>query len=127
MTDKELDLQKKVVSVFQELQIEKALLDKKVTQSGYQRRNALISNVYSDYNKHEELNERNIEWEKNLTQYNIVKWLYDLFVEHRDLMGYFDNYDKIIEEIGMIRDAAIKKEEYKIAETLTFWRNKLPK
>ena len=126
MNTVELEIQKKVVIVFEELHAELPKISAKVSELGWKQRNELVSHVYSNYNNHEKLNEAKTKWENHHTQMNALKWLYDLMVKHRDLYGYFENYVEMIKEIDGIIDQAVKMEKFEIANILSLWRNKLP-
>lgn len=126
MTSVELEIQKQIVIVFEELHLEVPKMYSKVGGLGWQQRNELVKHVYSNYNNHERLNEAKTKWENFHTQANALKWLYDLMVKHRDLYGYFENYRAMIEEIDEIINQATKMEKYEIADILNIWRKKLP-
>jgi len=126
MTNIELDQQKNIIPVFEELYLEHDKISHHVSGLGWKQRNELVTHVYSGYNNHEKLNAAKTLWEKTHTQMNVLKWLCDLFIKHRDLYGYFTDYKGLIEEMEGIIDQAIIMERYEIADTLTMWRNKLP-
>jgi hypothetical protein len=126
MTSVELEIQKKAVIVFEELRTGLPKISSKVTGLGWKQRNELITHVYSNYNNHEKLNEAKSRWENLQTQMKALDWLYNLFVKHRDLYGYFDNYSLIIKELDEVIEIAVHKEYFEIAEILSQWRMKLP-
>lgn len=126
MNKMELEVQKQLCQVFEELKKEIKSLNSTVCGLGWKQRNALISHVYSNYNKHDELNAARNAWEKKITEKNVHQWLYDLMVKHRDLFGYFEDYDEMIAQIEIIITTATKKEQYEIADILVKWRKEMP-
>jgi len=127
MDENELIIQKKIISIFQELQNEIDNNYSKTNALGWQQRNELISHVNSEYGNHEKLNNKRNEWKKELEKGKVLKWLNDLFTQKRDLFGYFENYEQIIDEIKDFRELAISTEKYEVANELSIWENKLPK
>jgi hypothetical protein len=121
-----LEIQKKVVSIFMELQEETNRLDKLVSIHGWAQRDALISHVYSGYNKHEELIQKKERWENTCFLYRVHSKLSEYLIEYRDLYGYFPEYEKMMYEFKGLLDLAIKKEEYEIAAILQSWYDKFP-
>ncbi|KPM50022.1 hypothetical protein [Jiulongibacter sediminis] len=121
----QLNFQKKLIGVFEELEIEKKEAFSKVVATGYGQRNELVKHVYSNYTLHESLNKKREEWEKASLYSKVVNWLYDIFVNHRDLYGYFENPDEMIKEISELLETAVRKEEYMIAEHLKKWLSKI--
>ena len=126
MTEVELEIQEQIVKVFENLKDELPKISKEVTRLGWGQRNALISHVYSNYNKHKELNEARTNWKKMIVENNVHNWLFDLMVSHRDLFGYFENYNLMLSEIDGLISLGTKKEEYEIVEILLKWRRQLP-
>ena len=92
---------------------------------GWQQRNELICHVYSDYNNHEQLNNKREEWNKSIERGNVIKWICELFKENRDLFGYFEKPNKIVETIDKYLEEAIYLEKYEIASKINVWRTKL--
>ncbi len=125
MTTVELEIQKRAIVVFEELHAELPKIQSKVCELGWKQRNELVAHVYSNYNNHEKLNEAKTKWKNKHVQMNALKWLYDLMVKHRDLYGYFENYNKLIEEVDEIVHTAVVMEKFEIADILSRWRNKL--
>ncbi len=121
-----IEIQKVIIAVFEELTAINEETFKKQFQAGYSQRNALISHVYSGYKKHEELNEKKSKWEKLGLEYRVQKGLIDIFRNYRDLYGYFPEYSDLISEIDELISTAIKKEEFEIAALIKVWRDKLP-
>ena len=66
-----------------------------------------------------------MDFKKNGVKNKVNKWVYDLFVEHRDLYGYFENYQNIIKEIDILLNRSVETEMYDIAQLLSNWRIKL--
>lgn len=126
MTSTELEIQKQVVVVFEELHAELPKISSKVSELGWKQRNELVAHVYSNYNNHEKLNEAKTKWENMHAHMNALKWLYDLMVKHRDLYGYFENYNQLIDDLDEIIHTAVVMEKFEVAEILSKWRNKLP-
>jgi hypothetical protein len=127
MDENELIIQKKIISIFQELQNEIDNNYSKTNALGWQQRNELISHVNSEYGNHEKLNNKRNEWKKELEKGKVLKWLNDLFSQQRDLFGYFENYEQIINEIKGFRELAISTEKYEVAKELSIWEDKLMK
>lgn len=125
MNQTELKIQKQLVETFKELEIELEAVRKSTISLGYKHRNELINHVNCDYNNHEKLNEVKSKWDDNVVKENLVVWIYNLFIQERDLYGYFENYKKIIFELQTLKETAVKNEEYLIAKELQKWLNKL--
>lgn len=102
-------------------------LNVEVIKLGWQQRDALISHVYSGYTKHKELNEKRKLWSDTHLKMKVIKWVYDLFIEQRDLFGYFESIEKIKTEINIVLEAAIRNEDFEIAEILKKWLAKCEK
>jgi hypothetical protein len=126
MTPVELKVQKQLVQVFESLKKELKLITSEVHRLGWRQRNALISHVYSDYTMHEELNDARMKWGKKVVAQNVHQWLFDQMVKQRDIFGYFQDYPELKNRIEIVRAAAIRKEEFEIAEILIKWQNRLP-
>jgi len=126
MKPAELTKQEQALSTFEELEREMTFLNDKVGSLGWKQRDELIRHVYSNYNNHEGLNIARSEWKTELTKLNAVSWLYKIFSENRDLFGYFENYDKIMNEIDELIECAASMEKYEIASTLLAWKKKFP-
>jgi hypothetical protein len=125
MDNSELEKQKVFVKVFIELEKQLKTLNSKVNELGWKQRNALISHVYSDYNKHDELNEKREKWKKYLLKQNVVQWIYDLFIKERDLYGYFNDLEYIKSELNELINEAISTERFEIATELKKWNDKI--
>lgn len=126
MKDYELKKQEIIVSVFNSLKMELESNQIEMVKLGYAQRSELYKHVNNGYNNHDSLNKARIAWEQNGVRGKAMKWIYDLFVENRDLFGYFENYEKIIKEIDFLIERSIYNEMYDITEYLTEWRKKLP-
>ena len=126
MKNIELETQKKALNVFNDLEKEYNAISRKTNVLGWQQRNELITHVYSDYKNHENLNKKRNEWKESLRHEKALKWIHDLFAKNRDLFGYFENYNYIINEIDSLIETSAKMEKFEIASILKDWRNKLP-
>lgn len=125
MRTDELNIQKKLVKTFLELEKEIKLTNSNTHKLGYQQRNELIRHVYSNYQNHEKLNEKREEWNRSVEKGNILKWIYELFKSKRDLYGYFEEPKKIKLEIESLLNNAIKSERFEIAQELNYWLSKI--
>lgn len=125
MTESELEIQKKLVELFIVLENDIKINSSETFRLGWQQRNELISHIYSEYNNHDKLNSKKNEWDTSVMKGNILKKIYDIFIEHRDLYGYFENYKKIFVDLTNLKEKAIEKEEYEIASVLNKWIIKL--
>lgn len=125
MTSEELEIQKIFVKVFEEIKAENEKSKSEMHRLGYKQRDELYKHVNSGYNNHEGLNKARMEFEQNGVQNRVRKWVYDLFIQHRDIFGYFENYEEIINQMDILIDRAIETEMYDIAQYLSNWRNKL--
>jgi len=72
------------------------------------------------------LNTKRSEWYEMVVKTNALKWIQKTMAKHRDLFGYFENYQMMVNEIEKIRDTSITMEKYEIAEKLSYWIIKLP-
>ena len=125
MEKAELDIQKRFVTTFQELKQELELNSSKVMATGWQQRNELISHVYSNYNNHEKLNSKREEHQKLIQRGNIIKYIYETMQEKRDLYGYFDSPETIIQLLENLIKESIEKELYEVAHELNVWLQQL--
>lgn len=125
MRTDELNIQKKLVETFLELEKEIESTNSTTHKLGYQQRNELISHVYSNYQNHEKLNEKREEWNRSVVKGNVMKWIYELFKSKRDLYGYFEKPNKIKLEIESLLNDAIKSEKFEIAQELNYWLSKI--
>jgi hypothetical protein len=125
MNEIELKIQKQIVEIFKELELELESVSKRTISFGYKHRNELIAHINSDNNNHEKLNESKTKWDNNVIKQNLLVFIHTLFTNERDLYGYFENYNNIIEELQNLINTAIIKEEYLIAEELQNWLNRL--
>lgn len=121
----ELDIQKRFVKTFQELEEQLAINNSKINALGWKKRNALISHVYSGYNKHEELIDKINEHEKYIQKGNVMQWIYDDLRKRRDLYGYFEDPEGLVAVLDTLIEQAVTRESYEIAEELNYWRKKL--
>jgi predicted glycosyltransferase involved in capsule biosynthesis len=126
MTNTEIDIQKKIIPVFEAIYAELPKISTQVSGLGWKQRNELITHVYSNYNNHEKLNAAKTEWVRMQIKHNTTRWLLNLLIKHRDLYGYFTDYKEIIEEVDDIIKCATNVEKYEVAATLSYWRQKLP-
>ncbi|SRX73360.1 hypothetical protein [Aequorivita antarctica] len=126
MNKSDLEIQKKLVALFIRLENEIKINDSATTKLGWKQRNELISHVYSEYNNHDKLNSARTQWNNSVVKSNVLKWIYNLFIENRDLYGYFEYHEKIIADLNNLKEKAIEKEEYEIADILNEWLLKLP-
>ncbi|SFZ83999.1 hypothetical protein [Tenacibaculum maritimum] len=120
-----LDIQKRFVKTFLELEKELEINSSKTNATGWQQRNELISHVYSGYNNHEALNSKRKEHQKHIQRGNVMQWLYKKLQENRDLYGYFENPEEFIKTLNNLIEESVTKELYEIAEELNKWRKKL--
>ena len=121
-----LEIQKKMIRVFRELEEINEKLFSRSVQLGWKQRNALVNQVYSGHNKHEQLQAAREEWEAACAVHQVHKKLYDLFREYRDLYGYFPEYHEMREEMNDHLQTAVAREEYEKAGILKKWMDKLP-
>lgn len=121
----ELDIQKRFVKTFLELEKQLEMNRSKTNATGWQQRNQLVSHVYSGYNNHEALNSKRKEHQKYIQRGNIMQWLYKKLLEKRDLYGYFENPEGFIKILNNLIEESVTKELYEIAEELNNWRKKL--
>lgn len=120
-----LEIQKEIIYAFEELRKLTEKLGSKTRQLGWKQRNALVSHVYSGYQKHEQLSPARKEWEEVSREYNIHSRLFNLMCEYRDLYGYFPEYVEMYVQIKGILNLAVEQEEYEVAEFLKKWKQKL--
>ncbi len=124
--EQELEIQRQIISVMIELDQAAELLFSKVNQAGWSQRNALISHVYSEYEKHKELEHKRNKWEQISLEHRVHKKLYNLLCEYRDLYGYFPAYKRMLIQFDDLLKTALIKEEYEIATILQKWRKRFP-
>lgn len=117
---------KKSVVVFETLKTTTEELHKKVVNSGWAQRNALISHVYSDKQRHEELIAAKIKWEKLVFEHRVHKKLLEFVGEYKDIYGYFPNYKKFILDFDSLINTSVVKEEFEISAILKKWRDQFP-
>ena len=120
-----LQIQKRIVDGFQALNKVTKKLGSRTLQLGWKQRNALISHVYSDYQKHDQLTAARIEWEEVSWEYNVHRRLYKFMQEYRDLYGYFPEYVELYDQIDGIIELAGKQDEFEIAKILVKWKQKM--
>lgn len=120
-----LENQKKIAAVFTELLETEKNLESDVVAKGWIHRNALISHVYSNYEKDQELLARKKDWEDAMIFRNILSGLIKIIRPYRDLYGYFPNYEQMIAELDDLYNAAINREEYEIAKVIHLWLTKI--
>ncbi len=120
-----IQIQKRIVDGFQELSMVTEKLGIRTRQLGWKQRNVLISHVYSDYQKHDQLTAARIEWEEVSWEYNVHRRLYNLMQEYRDLYGYFPEYVELYDQIEKIIELAGKQNEFEIAKILVKWKHKM--
>ncbi|WP_300435972.1 hypothetical protein [Christiangramia sp.] len=120
-----LEIQRPIVKGFQELKKVTEGLSSRTNKLGWKQRNVLISHVYSDYQKHHQLEFARKEWEEVSWKYNVHLKLYELMREYRDIYGYFPEYVEMFSQIDVIIDLAGKQDEFEIAQILVNWRKRL--
>lgn len=125
MDKAELHIQKRFVKTFQGLKKELEATNSKINATGWQQRNELISHVYSGYNNHEKLNNKREEHQKLIQRGNIIKYIYETMQEKRDLYGYFENPETIIQLLENLIKESIEKELYEVAHELNLWLQQL--
>jgi len=126
MNKSDLEIQKKLVEIFINLEKDIEANNSETNKLGWQQRNELITHVNSEYNNHDELNSKRNDWNDSVKKGNVLKWVYDLFIERRDLYGYFENYEEIKTNLNNLKAEAIDKEKYKIANYINEWLVQLP-
>ena len=114
-----------IVKGFLELQKVTNELSSRTHQLGWKQRNVLISHVYSNYQKHHQLEFAQKEWEEVSWEYNVHLRLFELMREYRDIYGYFPEYVEMFNQIDGIIDLAGKQDEFEIAKFLLKWKKKL--
>ena len=125
MDNVELDIQKRFVKTFQELEQKMQANNSKTYATGWQQRNELISHVYSGYNNHEKQNTKREEHQKYIQRGNVMQWIYKKLQVQRDLYGYFNDPQSILNMLNNLIEESVEKELYEIAEELNNWRKKL--
>jgi len=126
MNNSDLATQKILVEMFKTLEKEMEINNSETNKLGWQQRNQLITHVNSGYNNHNKLNAKRNKWNNAVEKGNILKWIYNLFVERREVYGYFKNYQQIKTNLNNLKSAAIDKEEYEIASYINQWLIQLP-
>lgn len=126
MTERELNIQKEILIVFAELENNIIQNNSRTTALGWQQRNELITHVNSGYNNHAKMNLKRNEWNASVIKGNVLKWIHKLFLKHKDIFGYFENYEKILLEFDSIINTSVRLEEYEVTQVLVFWRKKFP-
>ena len=126
MNKSDLEIQKKLVDIFVDLEKEIKINQSKINGLGWQQRNELISHVYSNYNNHDKLNSKREAWNSSQIKGNVLKYIYETFIKHRDLYGYFENPGEIGFDLKNLKRLAIQKEEYEIAGYLNEWLLRFP-
>lgn len=125
MDNVELNIQKRFVITFQELEEEIEASNSKTIATGWQKRNELITHVYSGYDNHQALNSKREEHKKLIQKSNVMQWLYKKLQEKRDIYGYFENPKEFIKTLNSLIEESVAKELYEIAEELNKWKKKL--
>ena len=120
-----LEIQKPIVKGFQELKKVTEELGSRTRHLGWKQRNVLVNHVYSNYQKHHQLEFARKEWEEVSWEYNVHLRLYELMREYRDIYGYFPEYVEMFNQIDGIIDLAGKQDEFEIAKILVKWKEKL--
>lgn len=127
MNKSDLEIQKKLVAIFVELEKEIKTNESETNSLGWGQRNALISHVYSNYDNYDELNSKREAWNSAVVKGNILVYIHEIFVKHRDLYGYFKDPKEIEFTLSNLKGLAIQKEEYEIAGYLNEYISKFPK
>lgn len=73
------------------------------------------------------LNLKREAWNSSILKGNVLEYIYQVFIKHKDLYGYFENYKEIEFTLYNFKKIAIQKEEYEIAGFLNDWLLKFPK
>ncbi|NND23211.1 MAG: hypothetical protein HKN86_00815 [Acidimicrobiia bacterium] len=120
-----INYQKQLYEVFKVLESKVEELTSEQHKLGYQQRNELISHVNSGYKNDEKLLAKKKEWEAVGQEQRVVKWIYELMRDKRDLYGYFENPEEITLELQIIIKQSEEKELFEIAEILNDWRLKM--
>lgn len=122
-----IEQQKIFQLVFKELEERINTVSKDIVKLGYQQRNELIDHVYSGYNNDKKLLSKKTEWKNAVQEHKVSKWVFDLLRDKRDLYGYFEKPEEILEELKLLIKQSEEKELYEIANILNYWRLKLVK
>lgn len=120
-----VEYQEQFREVFKALKIKEDALTLEQIKLGYQHRDELISHVLSGYKKDTKLLSKKKGWVNVGLEQRVVKWIYDLMRDKRDLYGYFDQPEDIIKELKNLIKLSEEKEYYEIAEILSRWYSKL--
>jgi hypothetical protein len=120
-----IEQQKQLREVFNTLEEKVNTLSSEQIKLGYQQRNELISHVYSGYKNDEKLLAKKKEWEAVGQEQRVVKWIYELMRDKRDLYGYFENPEEITLELQTLIKQSEEKELYEIAKVLNYWLLKM--
>jgi hypothetical protein len=126
MNKAELQLQEKVVIVFEELNDEVKKMSSKLYGLGWTAKCAYRVYVNSDYQNPEKYDAANLAWRKASAHEDLLKWLIQLLDTHKGFNGYFANYNQFIKELDDGIAMALKMKAVEKAEILMFRRKKLP-
>ncbi|WJJ96353.1 hypothetical protein [Algibacter luteus] len=120
-----IENQKQLRKVFKTLKERVDNLTSEQHKLGYQQRNELISHVLGGYNHDEQLQAQKKGWEATGQEQRVVKWIYELMREKRDLYGYFEKPEEIHLELQNLIKQSEDKELFEIANILNYWRLKI--
>ena len=126
MNKAELQLQAKVLLVFEELNVEVKKISSKVSGLGFMLRGAHRAYIISDFQNPEKLEAAQLAWRKASFHMAILQWLIGLLDTHKGLNGYYISYNQFIIELDDEIDTALKMNEAQKADILSYWREKLP-
>jgi hypothetical protein len=126
MNKAELQLQEKIVIVFEELNNEVAKMSSKLYGLGWAVKCYYRVYVNSDYQNPEKYDAANLAWRNASAHEDLLKWLIQLLDTHKNFNGYFANYNQFIKELDDGIAMALKMKAVEKADILIFWRKKLP-
>jgi hypothetical protein len=126
MNKAELQLQEKIVIVFEELNDEVKKMSSKLYGLGWAAKCSFRVYVNSDYQNPEKYDAANLAWRKANAHEDLLKWLIQLLDTHKNFNGYFANYNQFIKELDDGIAMALKMKAVEKADILIFWWKKLP-
>jgi hypothetical protein len=117
--------QQNAEKVYTELGDEIVKLGCLTVQAGHRQRSALISHVYSNYTKHEELMAEKTAWEEIGYRERIHIGFLDIMNLFKDESGIFINFKGMIVEVDDYIASAVRLEYFEVAEIYSLWKGKL--
>ncbi|KGE13670.1 hypothetical protein [Sphingobacterium deserti] len=124
---REVEIQDKLSTIFEELMDQKELIRDELVQSRQSYKQICDKHIFSGFSSELEWMDATEHHEQKFREYDVHCYLIDVLSDYRDIEGCFPEYIDMLANVENIMIKFANEEQYEISAIIKLWLNKLIK